>query len=111
MQLGQGEPHSPEFLKQSERFAEIVLEYERQCQVRVGSTAVSQRCSLQHISGHLGLREWKEPDLIIGQRDPCYLARSAVSSLLKPSMDCLPCQERVGVDHKFLPACSHGLFC
>ncbi|XP_017941006.2 ninein-like protein isoform X6 [Manacus vitellinus] len=31
--LGQGEPHSPEFLSQSERFAEIVLEYERQCQV------------------------------------------------------------------------------
>ncbi|XP_072783796.1 ninein-like protein isoform X2 [Taeniopygia guttata] len=31
--LEQGEPHSPEFLKQSERFAEIVLEYERQCQV------------------------------------------------------------------------------
>ncbi|XP_037989799.1 ninein-like protein isoform X6 [Motacilla alba alba] len=30
--LEQGEPHSPEFLKQSERFAEIVLEYERQCQ-------------------------------------------------------------------------------
>lgn len=39
MQLEQGEPHSPEFLKQNERFAEIVLEYERQCQVRVGSTA------------------------------------------------------------------------
>ncbi|RLV88758.1 hypothetical protein DV515_00015335 [Chloebia gouldiae] len=31
--LEQGEPHSPELLKQSERFAEIVLEYERQCQV------------------------------------------------------------------------------
>ncbi|XP_050171906.1 ninein-like protein isoform X5 [Myiozetetes cayanensis] len=31
--LGQVEPHSPEFLSQSERFAEIVLEYERQCQV------------------------------------------------------------------------------
>ncbi|XP_059696906.1 ninein-like protein isoform X3 [Haemorhous mexicanus] len=31
--LEQGEPHSPEFLKQSERFAEIVLEYEQQCQV------------------------------------------------------------------------------
>ncbi|KAM6129475.1 ninein-like protein isoform 2-T2 [Pterocles gutturalis] len=31
--LGQVEPHSPELLNQSERFAEIVLEYERQCQV------------------------------------------------------------------------------
>ncbi|KAM7061881.1 ninein-like protein isoform 2-T4 [Acridotheres tristis] len=31
--LEQGEPHSPESLKQSERFAEIILEYERQCQV------------------------------------------------------------------------------
>ncbi|XP_027552809.1 ninein-like protein isoform X3 [Neopelma chrysocephalum] len=31
--LGQVEPHSPEFLSQSELFAEIVLEYERQCQV------------------------------------------------------------------------------
>ncbi|XP_027520473.1 ninein-like protein isoform X2 [Corapipo altera] len=30
--LGQVEPHSREFLSQSERFAEIVLEYERQCQ-------------------------------------------------------------------------------
>ncbi|XP_027552808.1 ninein-like protein isoform X2 [Neopelma chrysocephalum] len=30
--LGQVEPHSPEFLSQSELFAEIVLEYERQCQ-------------------------------------------------------------------------------
>lgn len=38
VQLEQGEPHSPEFLKQSERFAEIVLEYERQCQVHVGSS-------------------------------------------------------------------------
>ncbi|KAM6407357.1 ninein-like protein [Pluvialis apricaria] len=31
--LGQVEPHSPELLNQSEHFAEIVLEYERQCQV------------------------------------------------------------------------------
>ncbi|XP_075269533.1 ninein-like protein isoform X2 [Opisthocomus hoazin] len=31
--LGQVEPRSPELLNQSERFAEIVLEYERQCQV------------------------------------------------------------------------------
>ncbi|XP_029888467.1 ninein-like protein isoform X8 [Aquila chrysaetos chrysaetos] len=30
--LGQVEPHSPELLNQSECFAEIVLEYERQCQ-------------------------------------------------------------------------------
>ncbi|KAM3675787.1 uncharacterized protein VK521_001334 [Ammospiza maritima maritima] len=83
--LEQGEPQSPEFLKQSERFAEIVLEYERQCQVRAGSAAVSQRCSLQHTPGPLGLRECKEVDLVLGQRDPSYLAQSAVSSLLKPS--------------------------
>ncbi|XP_061845089.1 ninein-like protein isoform X4 [Colius striatus] len=31
--LSQLEPHSPELLEQSEHFAEIVLEYERQCQV------------------------------------------------------------------------------
>ncbi|XP_052637058.1 ninein-like protein isoform X12 [Harpia harpyja] len=31
--LGQVEPHSPELLNQSECFAEIVLEYERQCQI------------------------------------------------------------------------------
>lgn len=37
VQLGQVEPQSPELPNQSERFAEIVLEYERQCQVRVGS--------------------------------------------------------------------------
>ncbi|XP_074673480.1 ninein-like protein isoform X9 [Strix aluco] len=33
--LGQMEPHSPELLNQSERFAEIILEYEQQCQVQV----------------------------------------------------------------------------
>ncbi|CAM9898838.1 unnamed protein product [Bubo scandiacus] len=33
--LGQMEPHSPELLNQSECFAEIILEYEQQCQVRV----------------------------------------------------------------------------
>lgn len=38
VQLGQVEPHSPELLNQSECFAEIVLEYERQCQVGVGSS-------------------------------------------------------------------------
>ncbi|XP_067148922.1 ninein-like protein isoform X4 [Apteryx mantelli] len=31
--LGQVEPHSTEVLNQDERFAEIILEYERQCQV------------------------------------------------------------------------------
>ncbi|XP_074903051.1 ninein-like protein isoform X11 [Buteo buteo] len=31
--LGQMKPHSPELLNQSECFAEIVLEYERQCQI------------------------------------------------------------------------------
>ncbi|KAL9865138.1 ninein-like protein isoform 3-T5 [Geothlypis trichas] len=41
--LGQGEPHSPEFLKQSERFAEIVLEYERQCQVLYEQNAALRR--------------------------------------------------------------------
>ncbi|XP_039574971.1 ninein-like protein isoform X4 [Passer montanus] len=39
--LEQGEPHSPEFLKQSERFAEIVLEYERQCQSDKGKEELS----------------------------------------------------------------------
>ncbi|XP_067148921.1 ninein-like protein isoform X3 [Apteryx mantelli] len=33
MKLGQVEPHSTEVLNQDERFAEIILEYERQCQV------------------------------------------------------------------------------
>lgn len=37
-QLGQVEPHSPELPNQSERFAEIVLEYEQQCQVWAGSS-------------------------------------------------------------------------
>lgn len=40
MQLRQVEPHSPELPNQSELFAEIVLEYERQCQVRVGRSPV-----------------------------------------------------------------------
>lgn len=91
MQLEQGEPHSPEFLKQSECFAEIVLEYERQCQVCVGSCWGHSAALCSTSVGHFGLRGWKEVDLIRGQRDPSYLAQSPVSSLLKPSMGCLPC--------------------
>ncbi|XP_074393049.1 uncharacterized protein LOC106629504 isoform X4 [Zonotrichia albicollis] len=41
--LEQGEPQSPEFLKQGERFAEIVLEYERQCQSDEGKEGLSHR--------------------------------------------------------------------
>ncbi|XP_064565363.1 ninein-like protein isoform X1 [Zonotrichia leucophrys gambelii] len=41
--LEQGEPQSPEFLKQGERFAEIVLEYERQCQVLHEQNAALRR--------------------------------------------------------------------
>ncbi|XP_049673775.1 ninein-like protein isoform X4 [Accipiter gentilis] len=41
--LGQVEPHSPELLNQSECFAEIVLEYERQCQVLWDQNGVLQR--------------------------------------------------------------------
>ncbi|XP_063247731.1 ninein-like protein [Prinia subflava] len=41
--LEQGQSHSPEFLKQSERFAEIVLEYERQCQVLHGQNGALRR--------------------------------------------------------------------
>ncbi|XP_052637051.1 ninein-like protein isoform X10 [Harpia harpyja] len=41
--LGQVEPHSPELLNQSECFAEIVLEYERQCQVLWDQNEVLQR--------------------------------------------------------------------
>ncbi|XP_072189181.1 ninein-like protein [Excalfactoria chinensis] len=37
--LDQEEPHNPELLNHSKYFAEIVLEYERQCQVQVGSSA------------------------------------------------------------------------
>lgn len=80
MQLEQGEPHSPEFLQQSERFAEIVREYERQCQVQVCWDGVAL-CSAS--GGHLGLRECKEAHLSTGQRDP----------LLKPSTGCLLCQD------------------
>ncbi|XP_064565364.1 ninein-like protein isoform X2 [Zonotrichia leucophrys gambelii] len=43
MNLEQGEPQSPEFLKQGERFAEIVLEYERQCQVLHEQNAALRR--------------------------------------------------------------------
>ncbi|XP_074393050.1 uncharacterized protein LOC106629504 isoform X5 [Zonotrichia albicollis] len=43
MNLEQGEPQSPEFLKQGERFAEIVLEYERQCQSDEGKEGLSHR--------------------------------------------------------------------
>lgn len=56
MQLEQVEPHSPELLTPSERFAEIVLEYERQCQVRVGSSPTEllwqHSCHL-HVCGAL----------------------------------------------------------
>uniref|UniRef100_A0A8B9CGJ4 Ninein like n=1 Tax=Anser brachyrhynchus TaxID=132585 RepID=A0A8B9CGJ4_9AVES len=41
--LEQVEPHSPELLTQSERFAEIVLEYERQCQVLWDQNGVLRR--------------------------------------------------------------------
>ncbi|XP_074903054.1 ninein-like protein isoform X14 [Buteo buteo] len=41
--LGQMKPHSPELLNQSECFAEIVLEYERQCQVLWDQNGVLQR--------------------------------------------------------------------
>nr|XP_009914581.1 PREDICTED: ninein-like protein isoform X3 [Haliaeetus albicilla] len=41
--LGQVKPHSPELLNQSECFAEIVLEYERQCQVLWDQNGVLQR--------------------------------------------------------------------
>ncbi|KAM6280766.1 ninein-like protein isoform 3-T4 [Porphyrio hochstetteri] len=39
--LGQVEPHSPELLNQSECFAEIVLQYERQCQSEKSKGEVS----------------------------------------------------------------------
>ncbi|XP_074720344.1 ninein-like protein isoform X2 [Strix uralensis] len=41
--LGQMEPHSPELLNQSERFAEIILEYEQQCQVLWDQNGVLRR--------------------------------------------------------------------
>ncbi|XP_030903397.2 ninein-like protein isoform X3 [Melopsittacus undulatus] len=41
--LGQVESHSPELLNQSECFAEIVLEYERQCQVLWDQNGLLQR--------------------------------------------------------------------
>ncbi|XP_068531614.1 ninein-like protein isoform X2 [Anas acuta] len=41
--LEQVEPHSPELLTPSERFAEIVLEYERQCQVLWDQNGVLRR--------------------------------------------------------------------
>ncbi|XP_068273099.1 ninein-like protein [Nyctibius grandis] len=41
--LGQVEPHSSELPNQSERFAEIVLEYERQCQVLWDQNGVLRR--------------------------------------------------------------------
>ncbi|XP_010560760.1 PREDICTED: ninein-like protein isoform X2 [Haliaeetus leucocephalus] len=41
--LGQVKPHSPELLNRSECFAEIVLEYERQCQVLWDQNGVLQR--------------------------------------------------------------------
>ncbi|KAJ7421846.1 ninein-like protein [Willisornis vidua] len=46
--LDQVEPHSPEFLKQSECFAEIVLEYERQCQALYDENGVL-RMELQRL--------------------------------------------------------------
>ncbi|KAF4799703.1 ninein-like protein [Turdus rufiventris] len=52
--LEQGEPRSPEFLKQSEHFAEIVLEYERQCQVLYDQNGALRR-ELQRL--HLQLQE------------------------------------------------------
>lgn len=56
VQLEQVEPHSPELPTPSERFAEIVLEYERQCQVRVGSSPTEllwqHSCHL-HVCGAL----------------------------------------------------------
>ncbi|XP_064302641.1 ninein-like protein isoform X4 [Phalacrocorax carbo] len=42
-ELGQEEPHSPELLDQSKCFAEIVLEYERQCQVLWDQNGVLRR--------------------------------------------------------------------
>ncbi|XP_075605719.1 ninein-like isoform X3 [Balearica regulorum gibbericeps] len=59
--LGQVEPHSPELLNQSECFAEIVLEYERQCQSETSKGEVShlnvKMCQLgreltEHKAGH-----------------------------------------------------------
>ncbi|KAM6082385.1 ninein-like protein [Chlamydotis macqueenii] len=52
--LGQMEPHSLELLNQSERFAEIVLEYEQQCQVLWDQNRVLRR-ELERL--HLQLRE------------------------------------------------------
>ncbi|RMC07808.1 hypothetical protein DUI87_15277 [Hirundo rustica rustica] len=59
--LEQGELQSPEFLKHSERFAEIVLEYERQCQVLYDQNAALRgelqrlRLQLQHSRAEPGL--------------------------------------------------------
>ncbi|XP_054677337.1 ninein-like protein isoform X3 [Grus americana] len=59
--LRQVEPHSPELLNQSECFAEIVLEYERQCQSETSKGEVShlnvKMCQLgrvltEHKAGH-----------------------------------------------------------
>lgn len=56
VQLERVESHSPELLTPSERFAEIVLEYERQCQVRAGSSPAEllwqHSCHL-HVCGAL----------------------------------------------------------
>ncbi|KAM6280763.1 ninein-like protein isoform 1-T2 [Porphyrio hochstetteri] len=50
--LGQVEPHSPELLNQSECFAEIVLQYERQCQVLWDQNGVLRR-ELERLCLHL----------------------------------------------------------
>ncbi|XP_068796653.1 ninein-like protein isoform X3 [Struthio camelus] len=54
MELGQVEPHSTEVPTQDERFAEIILEYERQCQVLWDQNDTLRR-ELERL--HLQLRE------------------------------------------------------
>lgn len=110
MQLEQGEPHSPEFLKQSEHFAEIVLEYERQCQVCVGSCwdhgAALCICWPEGVEGDRP--DHRAEGSLLPCSESCLLTPEALHGLFA-SLGFW--QERVGVDYKFLPACSHGLLC
>ncbi|KAM9637296.1 ninein-like protein isoform 2-T2 [Morphnus guianensis] len=88
--LGQVEPHSPELLNQSECFAEIVLEYERQCQVLWDQNEVLQR-ELERL--RLQLRESRaERGLPAGGLSPQGFFLSVCRSP-SPPVSTSPCTE------------------
>ncbi|XP_055667136.1 ninein-like protein isoform X4 [Falco peregrinus] len=86
VKLGQVEPHSPELLNQSGRFAEIVLDYERQCKVLWDQNGVLRR-ELERL--RLQLQESRaERGLLAGVcRSPSPLVPASACTEMSLSME------------------------